>query len=64
MKKFCKYCQSQTEHSGSDCLECESLSSESMSDYSDDEYESDFIDDSELSNYSPTRLTLATRESF
>ena len=44
MKKFCKYCQSQTEHSGSDCLECESLSSESMSDYSD------FIDDSESSN--------------
>ena len=51
MKKFCKYCQSQTEHSGDECLECESLSSiESVSDYSNDEYESDFIDDSELSD--------------
>ena len=51
MKKFCKYCQSQTEHSGNDCLEYESLSGcESYSDYSNDEYESDFIDDSELSN--------------
>ena len=50
MKKFCKYCQSQTEHSGGDCLECESLSSiESDSDYSQDSYESSFIDDSELS---------------
>ena len=49
MKKFCKYCQSQTEHSGNDCLECESLSGEnSWSDYSQDNYESSFIDDSEL----------------
>ena len=51
MKKFCKYCQSQTEHSGGDCLKCESLlSGDSWSDCSNDEYESDFIDDSELSN--------------
>ena len=49
MKKFCKYCQSQTEHSGDECLECESLlSSDSWSDYSCDEYESSFIDDSDL----------------
>ena len=51
MKKFCKYCQSQTEHSQNDCLECESLSSDdSWSDYSQDNYEGSFIDDSELSN--------------
>ena len=51
MKKFCKYCQSQTEHSGDECLECESLlSGDSWSDYSQDEYESSFRDDSELSN--------------
>ena len=57
MKKFWKYCQSQTEHSGNDCLECESLSLEceslssieSDSDYSQDSYESSFIDDSQLS---------------
>ena len=49
MKKFCNNCQSQTEHSGDECLKCESLSSiESVSDFSNDEYESDFIDDSEL----------------
>ena len=52
MKSFCKYCQSQTEHSGDECLECESLSSlESVSDYSQDEYESSFIDDGELEEY-------------
>ena len=58
MKKFCKYCQCRTEHAGGDCLECESLSLEcellssieSDSDYSQDSYESSFIDDSELSN--------------
>ena len=50
MKKFCKYCQCRTEHTGNDCLECEALSSDSWSDCSQDSYESSFIDDSELSD--------------
>ena len=49
MKKFCRYCQDQTEHNNDECLECESVSSiESVSVFSNDEYESDFIDDSEI----------------
>ena len=49
MKIFGRYCQDQTEHNNYECLECESVSSiESVSDFSNDEYESDFIDDSEI----------------
>ena len=44
MKKFCKYCQEKTEHKNDECLECESLSNtESESDYSEEEYDSDFV---------------------
>ena len=47
MKKFCKYCQEKTYHDEDDnCLECISLSdAENESDCSDEEHDSDFIDD-------------------
>ena len=53
MRKFCKYCQEQTDHFGDECLECYSLSEseDDSSDYSEHESDREFINDESDSDY-------------
>ena len=53
MKKFCKYCQEQTDHFGDECLECLDCysSSESEDELSEHESDIEFINDDSESDY-------------
>ena len=53
MRKFCKYCQEQTDHFGDECLECYyvSDSEDDSSDYSEHESDREFINDDSESDY-------------